>query len=230
MNYVAFVVGRWRGQRGRPDRSLLASLGGAAAADAQVVGGVVDNALERDHDAVQEAFEGVDVTCIQVLVRVVEGDGHHDEDEELQQKREEASSGRCFFGGDRAGPSGERLGVRAALGQDCALHAGLVQPVIGGLQRSASCSADGTPAGRTVQETIAFFLLIEWTHTDTHERDYFHERLRPSGGAASTTFASATRDPCVIDYLMPVGVLISLARISSTTPSLAFFGVSSTKY
>lgn len=34
----------------------------------------------------------------------------------------------------------------------------------------------------------------------------------------------------VIDYLMPVGVLISLARISSTTLSLAFFDVSSSPY
>lgn len=32
----------------------------------------------------------------------------------------------------------------------------------------------------------------------------------------------------VISYLMPVGVLISLARISSTTLSLAFLGASST--
>lgn len=167
MNYAAFVVGRWRGQRGRLDRSLLASLGGAAAAaDAQVVGGAVDDALERDHDAVQETSEGVDVTCIQVLVRVVEGGGHHDEDEELEQKGGEASSGRGLFGGDRAGPSGERLGVRAALGQDCALHVGLVQPVFGRFQRSARRTADGTPAGRTVQETIEFFL--EWTHTHTH--------------------------------------------------------------
>lgn len=171
MNYVAFVVGRWRGQRGRPDRSLLASLGGAAAAaDAQVVGGVVDDALERDHDAVQETFEGVDVTRIQVLVRVVEGDGHHGEDEELQQKGEEASSGRRRFGGGRAGPSGERLGVRAALGQDRALHVGLVQPVFGRLQRSARRAADGTPAGRAVQETIGFFYFIFRTDTHRHTR------------------------------------------------------------
>lgn len=153
--------------------TLLASLGGAAAADAQVVGGIVYNALERHHNAVQETFEGVDVTCIQVLVRVVEGDGQHGEDEELQQDREEAPSGRRFLGGDRAGPPGERLGVRAALGQDCALHVGLVQPVFGRFQRSASGTADGTPAGRTVQETIEFLIF----RMDTHEHGCVHERL-----------------------------------------------------
>lgn len=158
MSYVALVAGRWRGQRERLYRSLLASLG--AAADSQVVGGIVDGALERDEDAVQETFEGVDVTSIQVLVGVVEGNSHHNEEQEFQQEREEASPGRCSFGGDRAAPPGERLGVGAALGQDRVLHTGLVQPVLGWVQRSASCTADGTPAGCTVQETTEFYISV----------------------------------------------------------------------
>lgn len=180
MNYVAFVAGRWGGQWERLYRSLLASLGGVAAADTQVVGGIVDSALERDEDAVQETFEGVDVTSIQVLVGVVEGNSHHNEEQEFQQERGEASSGRCFFGGDRAAPSGERLGVRAALGQDRVLHTGLVQPVFGWVQRSASCTTDWTPAGCTVQETTEFYVSV-WTHTHTQADIFF-----PQGtGAAS---------------------------------------------
>lgn len=140
------------GQRDRLYRSLLVGLGGATAADGQVFSGIVDNALKRDEDAVQETFEDVDVIRIQVLVDVVERDGHHNQEQELQQKGEEASSARGLLGGDRAAPSGERLGVRAALGQDCALHPGLVHPVIVWFQRSAGCTADGTPAGCAVQE------------------------------------------------------------------------------
>lgn len=147
------MAGRWCGQRERLYRSLLAGVGGATAAgDAQVVGGVVDNTLKWDNDAVQETLEGVDVIRIQVLVDVVERDDQHNDKQELQQKREEASSGRGLLGGERGAPSGERLGVRAALGQDRALHSGLVQPVIVWFQRSASCPADGTPAGCAVQE------------------------------------------------------------------------------
>lgn len=140
------MAGRWCGQD-RLYRSLLARLGGTAAANAQVVSGVVDNTLKWDNDAVQETFEGVDLIGIQVLVDVVERDGHHNEEEELQQKREEASSGRGLWGGDRAAPSGERLRVRAALAQDRALHSELVQPVIVWFHRSARCAVDGTPAG-----------------------------------------------------------------------------------
>lgn len=105
------------------------------------------------------------MTSIQVLVDIVERRGHHYEEQELEQKREEASSGRCFFGGDRAGPSGERLGVRAALGQDRALDVGLVQPVLGRFQRSACCTADGTPAGCTGQENKKNNFLV-WTHKE----------------------------------------------------------------
>lgn len=146
------MAGRWCGQLERLYRSLLAGLCGTAAANAQVVGGVVDNALKWDDDAVQETFEGVDVIGIQVLVDVVQRDGHHNKEQELQQKSDEASSGRGLLRGDRAAPSGERLRVRAALGQDRALHSGLIQPVIVWFQRSASCPADGTPAGSAVQE------------------------------------------------------------------------------
>lgn len=149
----AFVAGRWCGQRERLYRSLLVGVGGAAAAaDAQVFSGVVDNALKRDDDAVQETFEGVDVIRIQVLVGVVDRGGHHHQEQELQQKGEEASSARGLLGGDRAAPSGQRLRVGAALSQDRALHSGLVQPVIVWFQRPASCTVDGTPAGCAVQE------------------------------------------------------------------------------
>lgn len=105
------------------------------------------------------------MTSIQVLVDIVERHGHHNEEQELQQKGEEASSGRCFFGGDRVGPSGERLGVRAALGQDRALDVGLVQPVLSRFQRSACCTADGTPAGCTVWENKNNIFLV-WTHNE----------------------------------------------------------------
>lgn len=163
----AFVAGRWCGQRERLYRSLLVGFGGAAAADAQVLSGVVDNALKRDDDAVQETFEGVDVFRIQVLVDVVDGDGHHNEEQELQQKGEEASSARGLFGGDRAAPSGERLRVGAALSQDRALHSGLVQPVIVWFQRSASCTVDGTPAGCAVQENKRRHYLLFFFCADT---------------------------------------------------------------
>lgn len=152
LNY-AFVAGRRCGQRERLYRSLLAGLGGSAAADAQVVGGAVGDALKRDHDAVQETFERVDLIRVQVLVAVVEGDSHHNQEQELQQEREEASSARGLLGGDRAAaPPGEGLGVGAALGQDRALHPGLVQPVIARFQRPAGCPVDGTPARCAVQE------------------------------------------------------------------------------
>lgn len=161
----AFVAGRRCGQRERLYRSLLAGLGGTAAADAQVVGGAVGNALKRDDDAVQETFEGADLIRVQVLVDVVERDSHHNEEEELQQKREEASSGRGLLGGGRAAPPGERLGVGAALGQDRALHSGLVQPVIGWFQRSAGCTVDGPPARCAVQETRKQHCLFFSAHT-----------------------------------------------------------------
>lgn len=165
----AFVAGRWCGQRERLYRSLLVGVGGsAAAADAQVFSGVVDDALKRDDDAVQETFEGVDVIRIQVLVDVVDRGGHHHEEQELQQKGEEASSARGLFGGeDRAAPSGQRLRVGAALSQDRALHSGLVQPVIVWLQRSASCTVDGTPAGCAVQENKRqhYFWVFLCRHT-----------------------------------------------------------------
>lgn len=170
--FTAWITHLWQGggggQRQRLYRSLLARLGGTAAADAQVVGDVLDRALKRNDDVVQETVEGVDVICIQVLVDVVERDGHHNNKQEIHQKSEDSSSSRCLLGGDRAAPSGERLRVRAALGQDRALNSGLVQPVITWFQRSASCPADGTPAGCAVQDNkrqLDFFVL---THSGPH--------------------------------------------------------------
>lgn len=157
----ASVAGRWCGQRERPGTFLLAGFGFTAAAEAQVVGGIVDEALKRDDDAVHETSEGVDVSCIQALEDVVEQNGHHDEEQELEQKSEEASSDRGLLGGERAAPPGERLRVRAALAQDRALHSGLIQPVFVGFQRSACCTADGTSAGCTGQagqQKAALFL------------------------------------------------------------------------
>lgn len=75
---------------------LAGALCSIAAADAQVGGCVVHNALKGDNDAVPETFEGVDLIGIQVLVGIVERNGHHNKEQELEQQREEASLGWCF--------------------------------------------------------------------------------------------------------------------------------------
>lgn len=82
-----------RGSRGS---LLAAALCRTAAADAQVGGCVVHNTLKGDDDAVQETFEGVDLIGIQVLVGIIEGTAHHNKEQELEQQRQEASSGWCF--------------------------------------------------------------------------------------------------------------------------------------
>lgn len=89
---------RWCGHgEGTAEGLLLATtLCSAAAADAQVSGRVVHGALERDDDAVEEAFDGVDLLRVQVLVGVVGGAAHHNEEQELEQHGQEASPG-CGF-------------------------------------------------------------------------------------------------------------------------------------
>lgn len=121
----------------------------AATADAQVSGRAVHGALERHHDAVEEAFDGVDLIGVQVLVGVVDGAAHHHEEQELEQRRQEASPGRGF--GRGAARPGEALGVSAALGVDAVLNARLVQPVLARFYGSAGGPSDRAPAGRTDQ-------------------------------------------------------------------------------
>lgn len=78
--------------------SLLAgALGSTAAADAQVGGCVVHSSLKGDDDGVHEAFEGVDVIDVQVLVGIVERTSHHNKEQELEQNRQEASSSSWRF-------------------------------------------------------------------------------------------------------------------------------------
>lgn len=78
-------------------KPLLAGvLCGGAAADAQVGGSVVHKALKGGDDAVTEAFEGVDLICIQVLIGIVERTNQHNKEEELKHYRQEASSGLRF--------------------------------------------------------------------------------------------------------------------------------------
>lgn len=140
--------------------SLLAgAVCSTAAADAQVGGCVVHNALKRDDDGVKEAFEGVDVIGLQVLVGVEERTTHHNKEQELEQHRQEASSGWRFARSDGAARSGERLRVRAGLSEDVVLHAGLIQPVFTWFYWSTSCPSDWTPAGRTEQENNKIKLL-----------------------------------------------------------------------
>lgn len=91
---------RWCGHgEGTAEGLLLATTlrsAAAAAADAQVGGRVVHGALEGDDDAVEEAFDGVDLIRVQVLVGVVGGAAHHNEEQELEQHGQEASPG-CGF-------------------------------------------------------------------------------------------------------------------------------------
>lgn len=63
-----------------------------------------------------------------------------------------------------------------------------------------------------------------------HKTTSSGEGQPPATMASLFTHARMDTHIIVIDYLMPVGVLISLARISSTTLSLALVGVSSTPY
>lgn len=88
---------------------LAAAFCRTAAADAQVGGRVVGGILKGDDDAVQETFECVDLIVTQVLVGIVEGTAHHNEEQELEQHRQEASSGRRFAGRCGAAPSGDSL-------------------------------------------------------------------------------------------------------------------------
>lgn len=86
-----------RAMAGGNRRSLLAAaLCCDAAVEAQVGGRVVHNTLKGDNDAVQVTLKGVDLIGIQVLVGVVEGTANHNEEQQLEQQGQEASSGWCF--------------------------------------------------------------------------------------------------------------------------------------
>lgn len=88
--WVGMCCGRRRGGGGvgaaRDCRGslLVGALRGPVAADAEVGGCVFHRALQGDDHALQETFEGVDVTGIQVLVGVVQACNHGDEQEELE--------------------------------------------------------------------------------------------------------------------------------------------------
>lgn len=103
--------------------------GSFAAADAQVGGHVVYNALKGDNNAVHETFEGVDLISIQIPVGIVETTTHHNKEQELEQHSQEASSCWCFAWRASAASSWERLWERAALGVDDVLQTRLIQPV-----------------------------------------------------------------------------------------------------
>lgn len=120
-----------------------------ATADAQVGGRSVGGILKGDHHAVHQTSEGTDVIIIQVLVDIVDGGAHHDEEQELEQQRQVASRSWHFAGWRSTAPSGQSLWERAGLGVDDALEIVLVYPVFTGFQRSSSGTADGTPAGGT---------------------------------------------------------------------------------
>lgn len=101
-----------------------------AAADAQVGGDFVHGALDRDDDAVREAFEGTDLIGVQVLVDKEQRSAHHHKEQELEQQGQEASSNRCCVWGDREARPGQRLRIQVVFGVDIGLHAGLIQPVL----------------------------------------------------------------------------------------------------
>lgn len=99
---------------------------GLAAADAQVGGCVIGDPLKGGDHTVQETFNAVEMIGIQLLVGVVERNRHHKKEKELEQNGQKASRRRRLAWRHGAAPSGQRLGVRAALGVDCALSTGLV--------------------------------------------------------------------------------------------------------
>lgn len=104
------AAGSWCGREAAEGLFLLAAaFCRTAAVDAQVGGRVVGGILKGDNDAVQDTFECVDLSVTHVLVGIVEGTAHHNEEQELEQHGQEASSGRCFAGRCGTAPSGDSL-------------------------------------------------------------------------------------------------------------------------